>query len=690
MNSKQYTDYKILRTIEGKSDISQRLISQQTGINVASVNFALKRLIQKGYITVTSMNKKRIMYHLTHSGISQKAKLAYNFFLINYHLFSDIREIVSLRFEDHSNLKGKNIAIFGLNEITEIIYFCMKKKGVHFAGVYEDNQKLIGTNWLGEPVRSLDQLRKDGQIDYLIDVKTAVSNNLDLVILTPEDFIKKKAQLHQEKKSFANNSSKLQLKIYGAKDTVTGSCILLKAGGKNILIDCGNFQGNGKDPKLKNDHFVFNPVEINYLFLTHAHIDHSGQIPLLIDQGFKGEILCHHATIDLLPILLADSFKLNGYNPPSQMELPGITPNKEELSGTIPHSEGELSALIPPIKGGLRGVLSPDQLIEKVIELSWGFEYNQWNQISKNIRFRFLDAGHILGSATIQFDIDGEYIVFSGDIGNQKTGIIRDPVVPDRADTLVLESTYGGVSHQKTDKKEKFKEIIKRVLKNNGKALIPAFAIGRTQEIIYQLNDLVEKGEIQNVPVFVDSPMGIKITEIYKKHMKCFDEETFQRLENKDDPHPLEFNKLFAVEHYRDSIRIGDLAGPAIIIAGCSMCTGGSIINYILNLIGDKAADIIFVGYQAEGTIGAEILNFSKRKNGHVLINEEKVSIKARVHEISGFSAHADHEGLLKWVEKIEHKPSIIYLNHGEGEAQAQLKKGLQDKFKNITVLSNQ
>lgn len=197
MDSKQYTDYKILKTIEQKSDISQRLISKQTGLNVASVNYALKKLIQRGYVKVTNMNKKRLMYHLTPTGISQKTKLAYSCFLRNYHLFSDIHDIASLHFDNHPDLKGKNIALFGLNEITEIVYLSLKKKMVHFAGIYENDQKLIGTDWLGEPVKDFNELQNNGEVDYLIDVKTAASNILNLTILTPEDFIKRKNQHKQ-------------------------------------------------------------------------------------------------------------------------------------------------------------------------------------------------------------------------------------------------------------------------------------------------------------------------------------------------------------------------------------------------------------------------------------------------------------------------------------------------------------
>lgn len=188
MNSKQYNDYQILRTIEQRSDVSQRLISKQTGINVASVNFAVKRLIQKGYVKATNMNKKRIMYHLTPTGISQKAKLAYNFFLRNYHLFSDIRETISAQIDTHPDLEGKNIAIMGINEISEIVYTCLQKREIHFAGIYEDIPELIGTKWMGTVVQSMKSLQNDGQVNYVVDAKNAAEDLMSLYIVTVRDF----------------------------------------------------------------------------------------------------------------------------------------------------------------------------------------------------------------------------------------------------------------------------------------------------------------------------------------------------------------------------------------------------------------------------------------------------------------------------------------------------------------------
>lgn len=287
------------------------------------------------------------------------------------------------------------MAIFGLNEITEIVYIAMKKKGIGFSGVFEDDPNSIGTKWLGEPVQSIEVLQGNSRTHYLVDVKAAASNILDLKILAPRDFFKARIQ-----KSLAadNESPKFELKIIGAGAAATGACVFLKTAGKKLLVDCGIYQGSNEDGGPKNHVFSFDPREIDYLFLTNAHVDHSGGIPRLIDQGFKGEILCHHAAVDHLPVLLEDSFKLNA---------------------------------------GVKYNSSSEILLEKSIELCWGFEYGRWNQVSKGIRFRFLDAGHIHGSSIIQFDLDGEYLVFSGDMGNGNTDA-RDPVVPDRVDVLVL------------------------------------------------------------------------------------------------------------------------------------------------------------------------------------------------------------------------------------------------------------
>lgn len=287
------------------------------------------------------------------------------------------------------------MAIFGLNEITEIVYIAMKKKGIGFSGVFEDDPNSIGTKWLGEPVQSIEVLQGNSKAHYLVDVKAAASNILDLKILAPRDFFKARTQ-----KSLAadNESPKFELKIIGAGDAATGSCVFLKTAGKKLLVDCGLYQGSNEDSGPKNHVFSFDPREIDYLFLTNAHVDHSGGIPRLIDQGFKGEILCHHATVDHLPVSLEYSFKLNA---------------------------------------GVKYNSSSERLLEKSIELCWGFEHGRWNQASKGIRFRFLDAGHIHGSSIIQFDLDGEYLVFSGDMGNGNTDA-RNPAVPDRVDVLVL------------------------------------------------------------------------------------------------------------------------------------------------------------------------------------------------------------------------------------------------------------
>ncbi|MFQ5561892.1 MAG: MBL fold metallo-hydrolase RNA specificity domain-containing protein, partial [Nitrospinota bacterium] len=493
-------------------------------------------------------------------------------------------------------------------------------------------------------IETFEDLKKNQTVDYVIDLKSGFDNISNLEILKLDDLLRKYA-LQGNSAPVNSGPGKAEIEILGANSSVTGSCTLVQANGRKILIDCGLYQGEKAMSFEMNGGFPFDPKEIDYLILTHAHLDHSGRIPHLIDQGFRGEILSHHASIDIYPHLLEDGFLVN-----------------PEFSFA----------------------LEKEKLLEKVIDQSWGFEYGRWNQISRGISFRLLDAGHILGSATVQLNINGEYIVFSGDIGNKNTGIIRDPEIPDRADMLVMETTYGGRSHKEVDQGALFTSVVKKAIKNGGKVLIPAFAVGRTQEILYRVNDLVEKGEIQDIPVFVDTPLGSKIVEFYDKHKECFDPETLKRLSSQDDP--LDFNKLFSVEKYSDSIALNEMEGAAIVIAGSGMCMGGRIINHLEALLEDRRTDVVFVGHQAENTLGFEILKFSKKESGYVTINGNRLEIKASVNQISGFSAHADHDGLLNWVKEIKEKPHSIYLNHGEAFGQNEFKKALNGEFPGISV----
>jgi metallo-beta-lactamase family protein len=445
----------------------------------------------------------------------------------------------------------------------------------------------------------------------------------------------------------------------GGEKSVTGSCHLLRANGLNIMVDCGLAQGN--DDVLPMESWPVKPVDIDYLFLTHAHIDHIGRVPELIERGFLGEIICSHATKALLEPMLQDAMGFSNM--------------------------GERQA---------------EKILKTIDELSWGFEYREVFSLKKGIKFKLGCAGHILGSCWIQFDIsDYMTVVFSGDLGAKDTPILCDPDVPEGCDLLILESTYGDRNHEgRGDRIKRLGEVLLRAIADGGKVFIPAFSLGRTQELIYEMDrlrqwsdpqitqiyadyekQLKEKDELAaqkaefNIPVFIDSPLGLEITTIYSRLSEYWDKEA-KELKAKGD-HPIDFKNLYSVERFRDHKRLLEMDGPAVIIAGSGMCTGGRIIEHLKAGIEDSRNDIFFVGYQAKGTAGRDILKYSKRPGGYVMLDGEKFDIKARVHTLSGYSAHADQNGLLEWVESMPEKPGRIKLVHGENRAQKALYKAI-------------
>ena len=475
----------------------------------------------------------------------------------------------------------------------------------------------------------------------------------------------------------------------GGENCVTGSCHLLRAAGLNIMVDCGSAQGN--DDLLPMADWPVPPEKIDYLFLTHAHIDHVGRLPELMQNGFAGEIICTHPTKALLVPMLTDAMGFGQLDPPA-------------------------------IK----------KLSDRIDELSWGFEYQQEFQLKHGIRFKLGRAGHILGSAFIRFTIpanahvvtgtknndnpavgaghardmgprvagmarsspplpaqqgtrgfqakdDPEYtILFSGDLGNRNTPIIPDPDPPDPCDLLILESTYGNRIHEsREDRISRLSEKLARALADNGKVFIPAFALGRTQEILYELDRLfiTEKWRNRQVPVFVDSPLGLKITQIYSELAQFWDNES-QTLQAAGD-HPFDFAHLYSVEKFKDHKSLLEIAGPAIIIAGSGMCTGGRIVDHLVQGLADARNDVFFVGYQAHGTPGYDIVNYGSRPGGYARLHNTKITIRANVEQLTGYSAHADQQGLLEWVKSMPEKPGKIKLVHGDPEAQ----KGLYDEL---------
>jgi metallo-beta-lactamase family protein len=413
----------------------------------------------------------------------------------------------------------------------------------------------------------------------------------------------------------------IQISHLGAKNCVTASCHLVQTQETSILVDCGKAYGH--DPELPFEKFPVPPSSIEYLFLTHAHIDHIGRVPDLIEAGFKGEIICTHATKALLIPMLHDALSFS---------------NRTKTQ--IRHLENMID------------------------DLSWGFELNQTFTLKKDISFKLKNAGHILGSCFIQFNFPNTStpgITFSGDLGCIDTPILPDPDIPDACDILILESTYGNRNHSsRKHRLAALKELLDKALSDNGIVYIPAFSLGRTQELIYELDRIKTK-----VPVFIDSPLGIEITKLYTELQSFWDKEA-KDLKAQGD-HPIDFKNLYAVEKYRDHKKLLNIKGPAIIIAGSGMCTGGRITDHLKHGLDDPANDIFFVGYQAKGTPGRKII-------------QKRIPCKAGIHILSGYSAHADQNALVSWVKSMPEPPKEIRLVHGEERARQALAHALAIK----------
>ncbi|KEI01546.1 MBL fold metallo-hydrolase [Clostridium botulinum] len=447
----------------------------------------------------------------------------------------------------------------------------------------------------------------------------------------------------------------MKLEFYGAAKCVTGSCHILKVNDKNVLLDCGLFQG--RDEKERgNDEFPFDVRKIDYVILSHAHIDHSGRIPLLYKKGFKGEVICTRATKELCSIMLPDS----GYIQETEAEWK----NRKRIRQGL----GTIEPLYTAKTAELSMYLFRDYDYEEVIEVFDGF------------KVIFKEAGHLLGSSIVEMYIKEEYedevkIVYTGDLGNTNKPIIKDPSYINYADYIIMETTYGDRLHGDMD--WSFKELVNIItdtFNRGGNVIIPSFSVGRTQEVLYALSKYVKDNTLKDVTIFVDSPLAANTTKIYEKCSDYYDDEMKELMSNGLDP--LNFKGVIYTNTPQESMRINKFQGNAIIISASGMCEAGRIKHHLKHNLWRKECSIVFVGYQAEGTLGRSILDGNKKVN----LFGESIAVNAKIYNLEGLSGHADKSGLIEWIDKLIVRPKEIFLVHGDTKSQKGFKELLDSK----------
>lgn len=459
---------------------------------------------------------------------------------------------------------------------------------------------------------------------------------------------------------------------HGAVDGVTGSCHQYFFNEQqSVLIDCGLFQGieQGRGKAGANSAQIEFPVDgIQALLLTHVHIDHAGRIPYLIAAGFQGPIYCSRASALLLPLVLEDALKM------------GITRDEKLITGFIQAVSRQLRPC----------------------------DYGQWYPLEGcegSVDIRFQNAGHILGSAYVEIRHKtsphnqqcGYKAVFSGDLGARNTPLLPDPTPLEDADLLVLESTYGDKNHEdRKNRQQRLQQVLEKAFKDNGTVLIPAFSIGRTQELLYELEDIIHRMQGQAIhqglrweqlDIIVDSPLAANFTAVYKELKDYWDDEAKQKLQS--GRHPLQFEQLLTVKSHDDHQKVvkhlADTGRPAIVIAASGMCAGGRVVNYLKALLSSSRHQILFIGYQARGTPGAAIVHHAQTR-GYVQLEGEDFAIHAEVIQLSGYSAHADQQDLLHFVDQMRSAPKQIRLVHGDTDAKLELKRKLEARDHNVVI----
>ncbi len=444
----------------------------------------------------------------------------------------------------------------------------------------------------------------------------------------------------------------MDITFYGATREVTGSCFLVRAAGRRILIDCGLIQGSAEHEQHNRSPFPFSPQDVDAVVLTHAHLDHSGRLPLLVKQGFDGPIFTHRATVELCAIMLEDAAYLQA---------------KDAEWETRRH-KGKHQPEVAPLYDQ-NDVYRTNRLFEPL-------EYDAPTPIFPGISLTLRDAGHILGSSIAELILQengtSRTVVFSGDLGHRGAPILCDPTAVRKADLVVMESTYGDRLHRPWEATWKeMGEIIRSADSGKGNILVPAFAVGRTQELLYALHRHFDEWKLGNWQIVLDSPMAIKATEVYAGHAGLYD--SAARQWQAAGAQPFLLPNLKVSRRTEDSMRINEIQSGAIIIAGSGMCTGGRIRYHLKYNVWRENAHVLIAGFQAAGTLGRALVNGAR----HIRLWGEEIEVKARIHTVGGLSAHADQDGLVDWYRRIEGRPRVV-LVHGEPQAMDRLQERLR------------
>ena len=448
----------------------------------------------------------------------------------------------------------------------------------------------------------------------------------------------------------------IQLTFHGAAGTVTGSLHEVRSGDRRVIVDCGMFQGRRKQAERLNKDLPFPARSVDAVVLTHAHIDHSGRLPLLVKGGFRGPIYTTPATIDLCAAMLRDTAHIlesdarfvNRHHPADEKVEPLFS--MEDAEETMPHFQPVRLHHPTDIEGGLT--------------------------------MESYDAGHILGSSAIVLKQDNLRIAFSGDVGREGLPIIRDPEPLPEVDYLVMESTYGGQKHPaKTEAISRLERVVEDTIRRGGRLIVPAFAVGRTQQLVLLLHQLINEQRIPAIPMFVDSPLAVNVTEVFRAHPECFDKDTQDYLTGGEDP--FGFKRLIYIKDAEQSKKLNDVRGPMIIISPSGMCEAGRVLHHLRHNAGNPNNTILITGYQAENTLGRKLRDGMKQ----VRIFGIPMEVRARVECLDELSGHADSGELLEWMKPMTPSLKRVFLVHGEPERSRALKFEIQERYRLDVVI---